>query len=458
MYTYEDENDPGSAKQIAYDAMANSEVGGGSGYDWPDQPDPNNADVVVSSGSDFWSAIRDSSVEHIYIPSDTTVNITNDSSSVSGPKVIYGDGPESGSLLYSESDGHGEASGSSDGGHLSDIRGNVRITGLEIRGWMYDNWPDSRWPGYEPTTSSESGWEQYVTRFGSIRSSDVRVDNCDIHGWGEQAFGIGANSIVASPEIDHNKIHNCMLTSLGYAATVYRGRPHFHHNYISACRHGINGFGYYDSSYIIEDNLFGPYWSSHQIDCHSLGHNGQGSSDDWRDRDWHGNAGGDLVVRRNTFMSWRGFDEPDAASGLTPYPNPVWPIAIRGYPWTREDDDVGMTINNNRVVNPIAASEVFNAAYRDMDDQCPWTQQLSRSNWTIPDSQIRDGDNYTINWYYFDNQYDAYGKGYDSNYGAPVAIEGELTEETAQLRVYVEDSSTGERINGAEVTINRLDS
>ena len=448
MYTYEDKNDPGSAERKAYAAMETSEVGGGTGYNWPDQPAPSQADATVSSGAEFYSALRDDAVEYVYVPSGA-VNISNDSLQVSGPKVIYGDGPSE-SLLYSNSDGNGHAGpGGSGRGHLYRIYGNVRITGLEIRGWMYNNWPDDRWPGYEPTNVNDG--PEYDIQFGEIRSSNVRIDNCNIHGWGTQAIGIYEN-----PEIDHNKIHNCMLTGYGYVSIIYRGQPHFHHNYMNACRHALTSFGYYDSGFITEDNLFGPYWSSHLLDAHSLAHNkSSGMSDDWRDKNWKGNAGGNMVVRNNTFMAWQGFDEPDAAPGLTPYPWPVWAVAIRGYPWPRNAD--GIIIENNRVMNPITASDVYNAPYRDDTDQTPWTQQLSRGTWTIPDSQIRSSDNYTTNFTIRENLYDAYGLDHDGVHGAPVNLHGKgVPGPTAQLRVYVEDDSTGERINGATVTINKL--
>ena len=447
MYSYEDEGDPGSAERKAYAAMANSEVGGGEGYSWPDQPDPADADVVVSNGSEFYSALRNDSVEHVYIPSGA-VNISNDSLRFSGPKVIYGDGPSE-SLLYSNSDGHGHAGpGGSSGGHLERINGNVRITGLEIRGMMYDNWPDDRWPGYEPTNVSNG--PEYDIQFGSIHSSGVRVDNCNIHGWGTQALGI-----YEEPEIDHNKIHNCMLTGYGYVGIVYRGRPHFHHNYVNACRHALVSFGYYDASFVAENNLFGPYWSSHLLDAHPLSYNRSGTSDDWQARDWHGNAGGRMIIRNNTFMAWQGFDEPEAADGLTPYPWPVWPVAIRGYPWPRDAD--GIIIENNRVMNPITESDVYNAKYRDDTDQTPWTQQLSGRTFTVPSSQIRSSDNYTVNFHYNDNLYDAYGLDHDGTHGAPINLHGEgVPGPTAQLRVYAEDAETGERINGATVTIDKL--
>ena len=447
MYTYEDPDDPGSAERHAYDAMRGSEIGGGEGYDWPDQPDPSQADVEVTSGSEFYSALE-GSAEYVYIPSGA-VDISNDTVQVSGPKVIYGDGPDS-SLLYSNSNGYGHAGpAGATAGHLERIYGGVRITGLEIRGALYDNWPDDRWPGYEPENVASN--QEDDIQFGSIHADDVRVDNCNIHGWGSQAIGI-----LGDAEIDHCKIHNCMLTGYGYVSVIYHGRPHYHHNYVNACRHAVTSFGYDDAGFVVEDNLFGPYWSSHLLDAHPLEHNkSSGMSSDWEDPNWYGNAGGHIEVRRNTFMAWQGFDEPEAAPGLTPYDWPVWPVAIRGYPWPRDGD--GIVIEYNRTMNPITESDVYNASYRDSNDTTPWTQQLSRSSWTIPDSQIRSSDNYTTNFIYQNNLYDAYGEEYDGVHGAPINLHGDsLPEPTAQLRVYAEDDETGERVNGATVTIERL--
>lgn len=449
MYTYPDE-------QIAYDAMANSEVGGGPGYSWPDKPHPAQADWIVTSGSEFYNACR-SAGKYIYIPGNTAVNIGHDAVRITGEKVIYGDGPESGSMLYSYTTGETSYGyrGGGVGGHIA-LDGNVRITGLEARGAYWDHWHDKRWPAFDPLRPSQDrdAWYAQLQRFASCYRSSARIDNCKIHGWTYEGVTNGTTTSTANAEIDHNKITDSMITSGGYCITSYYGRPHIHHNYFNGARHCINGHGKWNCGYVVENNLFGPYHSSHQIDMHGYHNNFSDGSTNYSAQNYWGNAGGDCIIRNNTFMAMFIHDEPESFDYGKGSPNfPSWPIAWRGVPWPRTGN--ALVIENNRFLNPDQRDN--DPDYRNKYDRRAVTQQLSGRNFTIPSSQIR-GDNFTVNVQYsaLDNMYDAAGKDYDPNYGAPVAIEGELIEPTAQLRVYAEDSVNGERINNADVTINRL--
>lgn len=451
MYTYPDE-------QIAYNAMAESEVGGGPGYNWPDRPSPSQADAVVTSGSQFYSACRNSNVTYVYIPGNTACNIGNDSVRIRDKKIIYGDGPESGSLLYSNTTGeYSQAYRGGDAtGHIA-LNGDVRITGIEARGHHHNYWSDKRWPGFDPLRPSQnrSAWYGKLQRFASCYSSPARIDNCKIRGWTYESISCGTSTNApTNVEIDHNKITDNMLTSGGYCFTTYYGLPHLHHNYLSGARHAVNGHSSWNCGYICENNLFGPYFSSHQIDMHGRHNNFNSGSTNYSSQTYWGQAGGNCVIRNNTFMAMFIHDEPQSFDYGKSNPNyPAWPIAWRGTPWPRSSN--GLIIEKNRFLNPALRSNDPN--YRNPRDRRAVTQQLSGGNWSIPSSQ-RGSDNFSVNIEYsqLDNMYEAAGKDYDPEYGAPVAIEGELTEPTAQLRVYAEDDESGERINGADVTIDQL--
>ncbi|KYH24187.1 hypothetical protein HAPAU_36580 [Halalkalicoccus paucihalophilus] len=265
-------------------------LGGGSVYvNQNDVPTRSDADQIITSASELQNACESSNKLIVWIdePIDMeerrgikTQNITiaGDRGHVNNPR----------SLIYTNATGYPIP-------RIFECEDNVRFTGLQLRGPSHDNWNNNEYPGYLPL---EDGRFDKGNELADLNSDSIEVDNCEIWGWGVQAFRVWAD-----PHIHHCYAHDNMMTSLGYFLTVYRGHPTIDHCFLDAHRHDINGFGLHDAGYTVINNVFGPSASSHRIDMHALQNN---LSEDWINDDkddefFRYRAGGDCIIRNNTF-------------------------------------------------------------------------------------------------------------------------------------------------------------
>ena len=265
-----------------------------------------DADVVATSESRFRSHCDDAG-KVVWIPGNESIELTqtatvratiaSDRSKLSAGSPGSG---SSGALLWTRE--RGKNSHAWDGGNgrgLLQLRGSGRLTGLRYRGPYYSHYSNSEYPGYIPLDSGDASErqrkrEQRYARGAKVHSSNVEIDNCEVYGWPVSAIQMGSRGSGAySPDIHHIYGHDCMMVGFGYVVDVMRGHPHIHHSYFNATRHSIDGFGYANGGYKLEDCVFGPSTYSHAVDMHALAENGY--SGNWT-------AGGRMEIRRNTFL------------------------------------------------------------------------------------------------------------------------------------------------------------
>lgn len=433
--------------------LSNNQIGGGQPYlntlTATEQITQADCEVTVSTSEGFWNAVKGTTYNRIWIADNAVINISGDSAKVTdktiaGNRGVNGaDGP----LLYSTDkgdDSHAWDAGSGRG-HFQ-FYGNCRITGLRWRGWAHDYWDNPDHPGYIPYRPPE-GYAANYARWGACRSDTIDIDNCEIYGFCTAGIAVGTSSSAYDPHIHHNDIHDNMQTSAGYHIDIFRGRPIIEYNYMNAHRHAIDGFGRYNSEYICRYNVFGPSQSSHVVDMHGLHNNISGTNSDYDSTLYHGQAGGNLDIYRNTFTATHVISDANFDAG-----DWSWAVSIRGVPWPRTGDVC--KIYDNVFEHPQVERNGGGNGIRDQSHNGPYNQQISGSNWSAP----TQSDGFTENYANGSNVFNGSTTAYDHTVvGAPIDLKGADASPppTAQLRVYPRaERKDGVPIEGAMVTID----
>lgn len=378
-------------------ALDSSSIGGGEEYNG--KLDPSNADIEVSTVDGLLNALNGSS-DVIAIANDAVLDLTGENQLDLGSKTLVSyrgwDGQE-GALIHTDSRGYyGDRPYT-----LFDSAGSPRVTGLRIRG-ARPNGGFTRWD-----------YDDNLAQGIRLRGSGGEIDNCEFFGWTWNAVHLKGNgeSTITEAEIHHNHIHKSYQLGYGYGINIRRGFGEIHHNYFDETRHAIGGYGWWNSGFVVENNVFGPRQYSHTVDMHCLEENRAtvrvGDDPDHPDYDLR--AGGEMRVRNNTFCMDQGLH----GGGINA-------VAIRGVPWD------GVWIENNR----FAHSQ--RPPYNSGNDQegFAWRQvNLNLSSW---DPIPQDDEGYTLNWNDSDNQFGAPEAPWESGYGAPVDLTGRSGGETEE--------------------------
>lgn len=369
-------------------ALAGTSVGGGIGA--LTDVHPSDADVTVATREELLDAL-DGSAAVIAIDGDARIDLSGRDYILDGQTLVSdrGLGGSPGALLFTTD--HGSSSPAWDGGSngrgLITLRGDSRLVGLRLRGPYHDHSDDPRYPGYIPLDDGDAKErarkrQQRYARGVRVMSDGVRVANCELYGWPNQAISVGAGGTVASPQFEGLYIHDCMMAGAGYGIDVFRGHPTIRDVYCNATRHSVDGFGYADCGYTLENSVFGPISYSHTADMHCLGENL--GTDDLT-------AGGRVEVRDCTFMFTHG----------TPRDNGTQALAFRGYPedqYITENCWFAHEIEGEEPVKNVANEQGVSVPYRQVNVESGWHD-----------------------WAFHDNRY---GPGpYQASYGASVDFE-----------------------------------
>ncbi|WP_336343357.1 hypothetical protein [Halalkalicoccus ordinarius] len=370
-------------------AVESSSIAGGAQYDG--KLHPSDADTEVSTADGLLSAL-DGSSDVIAIANDAVIDLTGENQIDLGSKTLVsyrGRNGQEGALIRTDSRGYYGTRPYT----LFDSAGSPRVTGLRIRGARATG-GFTRWD-----------YDDNLAQAIRLRGPGGEVDNCELFGWTWNAVHLKGDgeSTVTEAEVHHNHIHKSYQLGYGYGITIRRGFGEIHHNYFDETRHTIAGYGWWNSGFVVENNVFGPRHYSHTVDMHCLEENRATArvGDDPNDPDYDLRAGGEMRVRNNTFC----MDQGVHGGGINA-------IAIRGVPWD------GVWIENNR----FAHSQ--RPPYNSGNDQegFAWRQvNLNLSGW---DPIPQDDEGYTRNWNDTDNQFGAPDTPWESGYGAPVNLVG----------------------------------
>jgi hypothetical protein len=380
------------------EALESSSIAGGTEYsEFDGKLDPSEADIEVSTVDGLLDAL-DGPDDVIAIANDAELDLTGQEMLDLGSKTLVsyrGWNGQEGALLYTDSRGYYGTRPYT----LFYSFDSPRVTGLRIRGARHD----------ESFTMWD--YDDNLARAIMLRGPGGEIDNCEFYGWTWNAVhlkGEGEDT-VTNAEVHHNHIHKSYQIGYGYGVDVWRGFGDIHHNYFEETRHSIVGFGWWNSGYIIENNVFGPRQYSHTVDMHSLEENDATgrAGDNQDDPNYDLRAGGEMQINNNTFT----MDESVTGGGLNA-------IAIRGVPWE------GVWIENNRFAHP--ERPPFNSG--NTQEGFAWRQvNLNLSGWgDIP----QDDEGYTLNWNDSGNQFDAPETPWESGVGAPIALTDPETAET----------------------------
>lgn len=423
----------GYAEDEVLEAIESSPIGGGTDYSETDgKLHPSDADVEISTVGGLVDAL-DSSSEIIAIANGAELDLSGEEMLDLGSKTLVsyrGWDDQNGGLLYTDSRGYYGSRPYT----LFYSYDSPRVTGLRIRGARYAE-DFTRWD-----------YDDNLARGIMFRGSSGEVDNCEMWGWPWTAIHLKGNGedIITEGDIHHNYIHKSYQIGYGYAVSIWRGFGNIHHNYIDETRHAINGYGWWNSGYTVENNVFGPNHYSHILDMHCLEENNASArvGDDPDHPDYDLRAGGEMQVYNNTFCTDKGPDDRDISA-----------ITIRGVPWD------GIWIENNRFVH--AERPPYNSG--NNQEGFAWRQvNLELSGWSsIP----QDEEGYTSNWNDDNNQFDAPNTSRESDLGAPINITG--SEENSSVLTITGQESTAhytftvdgniEKSNEYNGTINSYD-
>ncbi|MFC7007373.1 right-handed parallel beta-helix repeat-containing protein [Halalkalicoccus salilacus] len=236
-----------------------------------------------------------------------------------------------------------------------------------------------------------------------LRGPGGEIDNCEFFGWTWNAIHLKGDgeSTVTEAEVHHNHIHKSYQLGYGYGIAIRRGFGEIHHNYFDETRHAVGGYGWWNSGFVVENNVFGPRQYSHTVDMHCLEEN-QATirvGDDPDHPDYDLRAGGEMSIRNNTFC----MDGALHGGGINA-------IAIRGVPWD------GVWIENNRFTH--SQRPPYNSG--NNQEGFAWRQvNLNLSSW---DPVPQDEEGYTLNWNDSNNQFGAPETPWESGYGAPIDL------------------------------------
>lgn len=370
------------------EALETSPISGGTAYsESAGKLHPSEADVEVSTVDGLLDAL-DGPEEIIAIANGAELDLTGQEMLDLGSKTLVSyrgwDGQD-GALLYTNSRGYYGSRPYT----LFYSYGSPRVTGLRVRGARYDE-AFTRWD-----------YEDNLARAIMLQGPGGEIDNCEIWGWtwtGVHLKGDGEDTITAA-DVHHNHLHQAYQLGYGYAINLWRGFGDIHHNYFDETRHAVAGYGWWNSGYDVENNVFGPRQRSTTVDMHCLAENDVGVGDDPDHPDYSLRAGGEMRIRNNTFTM------AESVTG-----GAINAIAIRGVPWE------GVWIENNRFTHP------ERPPYNSGNDQegFAWRQlNLTLSSW---DDIPQDDEGYTLNWNDSDNQFDAPDTPWDPEFGASIDL------------------------------------
>jgi hypothetical protein len=192
----------------------------------------------------------------------------------------------------------------------------VRITGLRIRGPNQKRYLDHHYRSFTRDESGDGyryhdgqdprGGHSYYYKFPvqrgiETRHDTLRVDNCELSGFGHSAISLQAGK---DHQVHHNFIHHCQYQGLGYGVCLNEAFARIEYNLFDWNRHSIAGTGRSGSGYIARHNVELGTSLSHCFDMHG-----------GRDRkDGTDIAGSAIEIANNTFRA------------------PETPIIIRGVP------------------------------------------------------------------------------------------------------------------------------
>jgi hypothetical protein len=413
------------------EALEFSPIGGGTAYtEAAGKLDPADADIEVSSVEGLQDALEGPE-DIIAIENDAELDLTGIEMLDLQSKTLVsyrGWDDQEGALLYTDSAGYfGDRPYT-----LFYSFGSPRVTGLRIRGARYDE-EFTQWD-----------YDENLARAIMLRGPGGEVDNCEFWGWTWNAVhlkGEGEDTVTEA-EVHHNHIHQAYQIGYGYGIDIWRGFGDIHHNYFNETRHAIDGFGWWNSGYVVENNIFGPSHYSHTVDMHSLEENdAQGRvGDDQDDPDYDLRAGGTMEIYRNTFT----MDEATHGGGINA-------IAVRGVPWD------GVWIENNEFAHP--ERPPYNSG--NTQEGFAWRQvNLELSGW---DPIELDDEGYTLNWNDSDNLFGWPDIDWVPETGAPIDLatfeESVFTIDGEGRTTHYEFMVTGEVEKSAEYdgTINPFD-
>lgn len=424
------------------DILEGSVVAGGEAYvnqQGSDIITRSDADRTVSSWSELDSALGRSGVDVIWMDDD--IDMTGNEFRLSG-QILAGDRGQDGSdgpLLYTNSKGQNSVGGYG-GSHRGSIelRGDCHLTGIRFRGATHDAFDHPEYSGYIPSPAygSRTERDEIYTRDRSrgitVSTSNGEISNCEIYGFATQAISVGSHNNPRDTHIHHCHIHDNMQNSMGYGVDVRRGNALVEFCYFNGHRHALNGGGRWNCSYTLRYSLLGPANSSHVVDMHRLGNNISSASSDFNDRDYIGNAGGNLVIENNTFLNTTLPDFSDSevtrranvGGEFTVFsPGDICrDIAIRGVPWPR--DGAGCSIKDNRTLHHGPPGFDNQEPYRSPKPDIPFIQQVRSGGLNVPNSR-RNSRNFSDNFEISGNVYDSENEGdFDASKGAPVDIHG----------------------------------
>lgn len=192
----------------------------------------------------------------------------------------------------------------------------VRITGLRIRGPNSKRYLDHHHRSFTRDDSGEGyryhdgqdprGGHSYYYQFPVQRGIEttydaLRVDNCDLSGFGHSAVSLTGG---VDHHVHHNFIHHNQYQGLGYGVVLAESFALIERNRFDWNRHSIAGTGAAGSGYVARHNVELGTSLSHCFDMHG-----------GRDRkDGTDIAGRAIAIHNNTFRA------------------PETPIVIRGVP------------------------------------------------------------------------------------------------------------------------------
>ncbi len=178
----------------------------------------------------------------------------------------------------------------------------VRVTGLRIQGPN----PKRRMDHHRRSFGPDGGGHEYYYKFPvqvgiSTAHDSLRVDNCDISGFGHAGIFLRGGEY---HHVHHNFIHHCQYHGLGYGVVLDVAAALIEYNLFDSNRHSIAGTGKSGCSYIARHNVELGIASSHCFDMHGGSDRGDGTRI----------AGTWIEIYNNTFRA------------------PQTPVVIRGIP------------------------------------------------------------------------------------------------------------------------------
>ncbi len=291
-------------------------LGGGNGY----KDIITTGDYIVETSKELIQALMYAkSGEVIFVKGDAVIDLTTITASLIIPEGVtlasdrgYNNSP--GALIYSDA-------------FVSPMftaRGNVRITGLTLRGADWERRMDHHARAFSGTNAPGSTYFYLLKTINGIycNSSNLTIDNCELSGFSHAAIYVPNGT---GHHFHHNYMHHNQRHGLGYCVTHGTAYSVIEYNLLNANRHDLAATGAPNSGYVARHNLQLGTSLSHCFDVHG-----------GRDRNDGTNIAGELILmHNNVFLS----DQ-----------HPYW---IRGIPTELQD------FYNNIVYYPL---EKFNAA------------------------------------------------------------------------------------------------